>query len=148
VAQRLAIIGGNPAGMSAAANARRRDRDLDIVAFERGGYTSYSACGIPYHVAGTVEEADHLIARSPDQHRANGIDVRTRHQVVAIDLDRRELTVLDRNARTEATEPFDQLVVATGAHATRPPIPGMEATEPAHTIGAAQRLRSQAPTRS
>ena len=44
--RRLAIIGGDAAGMSAAAQARRRDADLDIVAFERGPYTSYSACGI------------------------------------------------------------------------------------------------------
>ena len=134
--QRLAIIGGDAAGMSAAANARRRDRDLEVVAFERGGYTSFSACGIPYHVAGLVDESDDLIARSPDQHRANGIDVRIRHEVLAVDLDRRELTVLDRNARRECTEPFDQLVVATGAHATAPPIPGVEATEPARTIDA------------
>jgi NADPH-dependent 2,4-dienoyl-CoA reductase/sulfur reductase-like enzyme len=69
--------------------------------------------------------------------------VRIRHEVVAIDLARRELTVLDRNARRESVEPFDQLVVATGAHATPPPIPGVEATEPARTIDAGERLRGQ-----
>jgi NADPH-dependent 2,4-dienoyl-CoA reductase/sulfur reductase-like enzyme len=143
VARRLVIIGGDAAGMSAAATARRRDRDLEVVAFERGGYTSFSACGIPYHVAGLVEESDDLIARSPDQHRANGIDVRIRSEVLAIDLGRRELTVLDRNARRESTEPFDQLVVATGAQATAPPIPGVEATEPARTIDAGERLSGQ-----
>ena len=45
--QRLAVIGGNPAGMSAASVAKRRDPDLEVVAFERGPYTSYAACGIP-----------------------------------------------------------------------------------------------------
>jgi NADPH-dependent 2,4-dienoyl-CoA reductase/sulfur reductase-like enzyme len=143
VADRLAIVGGDAAGMSAAANARRRDGDLEIVAFERGGHTSYSACGIPYYVAGLVDEADDLVARSPEQHRANGIDVRTRHAVTAIDLDRRTLTVRDLNARTESTEPFDRLVVATGAVATPPPIPGVEATEPARTIDGGERLRHQ-----
>ena len=53
--QRLAIIGGDAAGMSAASAARRRDDNLEIVAFERGPYTSYSACGIPYFVGGLVE---------------------------------------------------------------------------------------------
>ena len=86
--QRLAIVGGDAAGMSAASAARRRDPDLEIVAFERGPYTSYSACGIPYYVGGLVEEADRLISRSPEEHRANGIDVRTRCEVVAIDLAR------------------------------------------------------------
>jgi NADPH-dependent 2,4-dienoyl-CoA reductase/sulfur reductase-like enzyme len=143
MARRLAIIGGDAAGMSAAATARRRDRDLEIVAFERGGLTSYSACGIPYYVAGLVEDADDLVARSPDQHRANGIDVRVRHEVTAIDLDARTLTVHDRNARTDATERFDELVIATGATATPPPIPGVEATEAARTIAAGMRLRGQ-----
>jgi NADPH-dependent 2,4-dienoyl-CoA reductase/sulfur reductase-like enzyme len=143
MARRLAVIGGDAAGMSAAATARRRDGDLEIVAFERGGLTSYSACGIPYYVAGLVGDADDLIARSPTEHRAKGIDVRIRHEVTAIDLDARTLTVWDRNARTESTEGFDELVVATGATATPPPIPGVEGTEAARTIDAGMRLREQ-----
>jgi NADPH-dependent 2,4-dienoyl-CoA reductase/sulfur reductase-like enzyme len=137
----MAIIGGDAAGMTAAATARRRDPDREIVAFERGGRTSFSACGIPYYVAGLVDEADDLVARSPAEHRANGIDVRTRHEVVGLDLDRRELTVRDLNARTESIEPFDELVIATGATATPPPIPGAEATEAVRTIDAGAQLR-------
>ena len=138
--QRLAIIGGDAAGMSAASIARRRDEDLEIVAFERGLYTSYSACGIPYYVAGLVEDADRLISRSPEEHRAKGIDVRIRCEVVAIDLDARRLTVRSA-AGEETTEGFDQLVVATGAEPAPPPIPGVEAIEPAATVDAAERLR-------
>ncbi|HWV87653.1 MAG TPA: FAD-dependent oxidoreductase [Capillimicrobium sp.] len=141
--RRLAVIGGDAAGMSAAATARRRDRDLDIVAFERGGHTSYSACGIPYFVAGLVDEVGDLVARSPVEHRARGIDVRIRHEVVAIDLAARELTVRDLNARRELREPFDEVLVATGAAATPPPVPGVEATEAARTIDAGERLRDQ-----
>ena len=139
--QRLAIVGGDAAGMSAASAARRRDPDLEIVAFERGPYTSYSACGIPYFVGGLVEEADRLISRSPEEHRANGIDVRTRCEVVAIDLGARRLTVRSASGE-ESGEPFDQLVVATGAEAIRPPFPGAEAIEPAQTVDAAERLRA------
>src|SRR4051794_19174149 len=124
--ERLAIIGGDAAGMSAAAQARRREPDLDIVAFERGPYTSYSACGIPYFLAGDFTDSERLIVRSPAQHRARGIDMRTRHDVVGIDLAARELTVLDRDAGRERTEPFDRLVVATGAVAVAPPVPGTE----------------------
>ncbi|MCA1844835.1 MAG: NAD(P)-binding protein, partial [Actinobacteria bacterium] len=54
--ERLVVIGGDAAGMSAACQARRRrgPDDLDIVVFERGHHTSYSACGIPYLVADVV----------------------------------------------------------------------------------------------
>jgi NADPH-dependent 2,4-dienoyl-CoA reductase/sulfur reductase-like enzyme len=41
--ERLVVIGGNAAGMTAAAQARRRRPDLEIVVFERGQYVSYAA---------------------------------------------------------------------------------------------------------
>jgi NADPH-dependent 2,4-dienoyl-CoA reductase/sulfur reductase-like enzyme len=141
MAQRLAIIGGDAAGMSAASIARRRDEDLDIVAFERGEYTSYSACGIPYYVGGDVEDSQRLVSRDPAEHRKRGIDVRTGCEVLAIDLAARRLTVRTADDR-ETSEPFDQLVVATGAEAAPPPIPGAEAIEPARTIDAGERLRA------
>src|SRR5215813_13652758 len=83
--------------MTAASRARRRRRpeDLEIVAFERGPYTSYSACGIPYFVGDLVSDIDELVARTPDEHRRNGIDVRTGHEVVAVDNDRRRVRVRD-----------------------------------------------------
>ena len=140
MAQRLAIIGGDAGGMSAASIARRRDETLEIVAYERGAHTSYSACGIPYYVEGLVEDAERLISRSPEQHRANDIDVRTHAEVVAIDLGARTLTV--RSDDDESVEGFDQLVIATGAEASPPPIPGAEAIEPARTVDAGVRLRA------
>src|ERR671933_741519 len=101
MARRLAIVGGDAAGMSAASTARRRDPDLEVVAFERGPYTSYSACGIPYYVGGLFDDADRLISRSPEEHRANGIEVHTRTEVVAVDLDARTLTVRDHQSGQE-----------------------------------------------
>jgi NADPH-dependent 2,4-dienoyl-CoA reductase/sulfur reductase-like enzyme len=73
--RRLVIIGGDAAGMSAATQARRMTSpdELEIVTFERGSRTSYAACGLPYLVGGFVETPDRLIARTPEQHRANGI---------------------------------------------------------------------------
>ena len=57
MSRRLVVIGGDAAGMSAASQARKRrgTDELEIVAFERGRYTSYSACGIPYWISGAVE---------------------------------------------------------------------------------------------
>ncbi|MEA2247819.1 MAG: hypothetical protein QOH46_2348 [Solirubrobacteraceae bacterium] len=66
----------------------------------------------------------------------------TRHEVTAVDLDRRELVVRDLQSGEERTDGFDQLVLATGAEAVAPPIPGADATEPARTIDAAERFRA------
>jgi NADPH-dependent 2,4-dienoyl-CoA reductase/sulfur reductase-like enzyme len=132
VTERLVVIGGDAAGMTAAARARRRrdPEDLDIVAFERGAYTSYSACGIPYFVGDLLSDIDGLVARSPDEHRKNGIDVRTGHEVVAIDVNKRRVRVRDLAGDgdgDERDEPFDQLVVAAGSVPTRPDVPGVDA---------------------
>ncbi|MDT0531162.1 FAD-dependent oxidoreductase [Micromonospora sp. DSM 115977] len=123
MAQRLIVIGGDAAGMAAASQARRRrDRgDLEIVAFERGHFTSYSACGIPYWISGLVPERDQLIARDPETFREKfDIDVRLRHEVTAIDLDRREVTARDLDGGGEVRERFDTLMYATGAVPKKP----------------------------
>ena len=147
MAERLAIVGGDAAGMSAASTARRREPDLDVVAFERGPYTSFSACGIPFYVGGLFEDSDRLITRSPDEHRERGIDGPHAHRrSPPIDLDRRVLTVRDQSG-DERTEGFDQLVLATGAEAVAPDVPGADATEPARTIDAAERFRARARAR-
>ena len=119
------VVGGDAAGMSAASQARRRRRssaDLSIVAFERGRFTSYSACGIPYWVGGLVDDRDDLVAREPAVFRDEfAIDVRTRHEVVGIDLDRREVVAVALDeGRREVREPFDQLVYAAGAVPRQP----------------------------
>ncbi|GIE90625.1 FAD-dependent oxidoreductase [Actinoplanes regularis] len=120
---RLIVIGGDAAGMSAAAQARRgRGPDeLEIHAFELGRFVSYSACGIPYWIGGVVDGRDRLIARTPAEFRKAGIEVHTRHEVTGIDLDARTVTVRDLDAGSTRREGFDELVYATGATPVRPP---------------------------
>src|SRR5215207_1528502 len=128
-AQRLVVIGGDAAGMSAASQARKRRSpdELAIVAFERGRYTSYSACGIPYWISGAVEDMDKLVSRTPEKHRDNGIDMRTRTEVVGIDVAARTVRARDLNTGREYDEPYDDLVYATGSVPARPPVPGIDA---------------------
>jgi NADPH-dependent 2,4-dienoyl-CoA reductase/sulfur reductase-like enzyme len=123
---RLLVIGGDAAGMSAATQARRRAPNLEIVALERGRWTSYSACGIPYLVAGEVQRLEDLVARSPAEFRAMRIDVRTEHEVIGLDLDDRKAEVRNHLHGRTFTLGFDLLHVATGAVPLRPPLPGIE----------------------
>ncbi len=121
------MIGGDAAGASAASQARKRQPDLDVVMFERGRATSYSACGIPYWISGAVPDEAALVARTPEQHRAAGIDVRMRTEVVGIDLDRRTVSWRALDGGASGTEPYDDLVYATGSVPMRPPVPGIDA---------------------
>jgi NADPH-dependent 2,4-dienoyl-CoA reductase/sulfur reductase-like enzyme len=123
--ERLLVIGGDAGGMAAAAVARRRKPGLEIVALEKGRWTSYSACGIPYVIGGDVRSLDQLVARWPQEFRDKlRVDVRTGHEAVALDLDARRAEVRS-NDRTYRLG-FDLLHVATGGRPHRPPIPGID----------------------
>ncbi|MFF4907358.1 FAD-dependent oxidoreductase [Streptomyces sp. NPDC001260] len=127
--ERLVVIGGDAAGMSAASQARRSrgPDELEIVAFERGHFTSYSACGIPYWVGGDVSDRDQLIARTPREHRERDIDLRMRTEVTEIDVARGRVRARDVDSGTESWTSYDKLVIATGARPIRPDMPGADA---------------------
>ncbi|WP_326720138.1 FAD-dependent oxidoreductase [Streptomyces sp. NBC_00243] len=129
VTERLVVIGGDAAGMSAASQARRMrgPDELEIVAFERGHFTSYSACGIPYWVGGDVADRDQLIARTPEEHRERDIDLRMRTEVTEIDVAGARVRSLDLETGDEEWTPYDKLVIATGARPIRPDLPGADA---------------------
>jgi NADPH-dependent 2,4-dienoyl-CoA reductase/sulfur reductase-like enzyme len=129
VTKRLVIIGGDAAGMSAATQVRRMKTvaEFEIVAFERSSRTSYAACGLPYLVGGLVDSPASLIARTPEQHRAKGIDVRTRHEVTAIDIRASHVTVRDIASGLESAVHYDELLISTGASGILPNWPGIGA---------------------
>ncbi|HEX6418337.1 MAG TPA: FAD-dependent oxidoreductase [Acidimicrobiales bacterium] len=127
MSDRLVVIGGDAAGMSAAMQVRRRQPGREIVVLERGRWTSYSACGIPYLVGGLVGDLDDLVARSPAEFRDDhDIDVRLGHEAHAIDLDARTVEAWDARAGRSVRVGFDVLHVATGARPLRPDLPGID----------------------
>jgi NADPH-dependent 2,4-dienoyl-CoA reductase/sulfur reductase-like enzyme len=122
--EKLVVIGGDAAGMSAAAQARRlKDAGvLDITVLEQGPEVSYSACGIPYWVGDQVSDRDALIARVPSWFESRDIDVRMGTRAESVDLDAATVTAADGRRF-----PYDALVVATGGRPLRPTVPGLDA---------------------
>ena len=121
------VIGADAGGMTAAMQARRRRPDLEIVALEKGRWTSYSACGIPYVVGGTVDSLEDLVVRTPEEFAAkSNIDARVQHEATAIDLDKREVEVRDHAGDRTYRLGFDILQIGTGAKAMRPDLPGVD----------------------
>ena len=112
------IIGGVAGGMSAATRLRRLDEEATIVVFERGGYVSFANCGLPYFVGGVIEERSSLLLQTPESLAARfRLDVRIRHDVTAIDRMNRTVRVTDLASGATFDEPYDRLILATGAAA-------------------------------
>lgn len=137
---RIVVIGADAAGASAASGIKRAQPDWDVIMLDRGTYTSYAACGLPYWVAGQISQKSHLIARSPEQHRANGLDVRLKHDVTNIDVDAATVSVTSPDG--ELTLGYDGLMIATGAAPITPPVSGVHAPNvfAVHTISGVEPL--------
>ena len=124
---RIVVIGGVAAGMSAASQARRRDPKCEVIVLHRGRDISYSACGMPYNIGDPTRALDDLVIVSAEVARGErGIDVRTRHEVVGIDIARRVVDVIDLDAASAYPMTWDRLVLANGAEAVRPQLPGLD----------------------
>ena len=118
---KLVVVGGVAGGASAAARVRRLDAGAEIVIFERGEHVSFSNCSLPYYLGGVVESDEDLIMMFPEDFKNNhDIDVYTRHEVTAINRDRKTVTVKDLNTGEVYEEAYDKLVLSPGA---RPVLP-------------------------
>ena len=124
--KRLVIVGADAAGMSAASEARRADPALEIIAYDRGGFASYSQCGLPYWIGGVVEDRGKLIARTVGEFAKQRITVKLHHEVTAIDPARGAIRVHDRASNREFSTAYDHLMIATGATPVRPQVPGLD----------------------
>ncbi|MDT4961745.1 MAG: CoA-dependent sulfur oxidoreductase [Pseudonocardiales bacterium] len=123
--QRLVVVGGGAAGMSAASAARRLDPDLDIVVLEAGGYAAYGMCGLPYYLSGVVAGAEALLAYPPSFFREQRrVDLRLHTPVTRLDPDHQVVHFREngRDARLE----YHRLIVTTGATPVVPPLRGLD----------------------
>ncbi len=126
--KKIVVVGANAGGMTAASKLRREQPEWEIIAFERGSYTSYAACGIPYYIAGDVKSKENLIARKPEVFiEKQNIDVRIRHEVLEIDIRNKQVKVKNLDKNEEFIESWDELLIATGSSAIFPDVQGIDA---------------------
>lgn len=118
---KVIVVGGVAAGASAAARLRRLDEKAEIIIFEQGEHVSFSNCGLPYHLGGTIPDADDLVLMTPRAFKArHNIEVRVNSRVTAIDRKAKTVTVQPKEGPAY-TERYDKLILAPGA---APIVPG------------------------
>lgn len=130
---RIIIVGGVAAGMSAAAKAGRINKDADIVIYEKTDIVSWGACGLPYFVGNFYEDPNNMIARPVEKFIEAGMNIKIRHEVIAVDPIKKMVTIKNLETGDIFTDSYDKLMIATGAHAIIPPIKNIE-TEGVHLL--------------
>lgn len=124
---RIIVIGGVAAGMSAAAAAKRQDKDAEVIVYERGEYISYGACGLPFFIANKDQKPEELLSLTPKLAlEKKGVDVRTGCEIVEIDTVNKKVHVKCAKDNTKEHTSYDKLIIATGASPVKPEIPGID----------------------
>lgn len=124
--ERLVVIGGVAAGMSAASSFKRIKPEAEAIVLEKDYFISYGACSLPYFISDEVKDFSQLISLTPEMATERGIKVMTRHEALKVDCDKKEVHARDLEREIDLVFPYDRLVVATGGLPIRPPLPGID----------------------
>jgi len=121
--EHLVVVGGVAAGLAAAMEARRRAPAFDITVLEKTGDVSYGACGLPYVISGLIPALERLIVHTPEYFRErHQINLQLNAEALEIFPAKSSLRVRQDGAEREIG--YTNLVLATGAAAICPPLPG------------------------
>jgi NADPH-dependent 2,4-dienoyl-CoA reductase/sulfur reductase-like enzyme/rhodanese-related sulfurtransferase len=113
-------------GASAAAKARRVDENADIQVFERGPYISFANCGLPYFIAGEIDDRAKLIVMTPERFwERSRVRALVNHEVLSIDRARKRILVRRPDGESREVS-YDKLVLSQGAKPIVPAIPGAD----------------------
>ncbi len=122
---RVVVIGGDAAGMSCASQVKRQMPGAEVVVYEKGDWVSYAACGMPYYIGGAVAELDDLVAvTAEDFRKKRHIDLKLGYEATSIDVAEKTVSVRAPDG-TVADQPYDRLMIATGARPIVPPFEGV-----------------------
>ena len=117
---KIIIIGGVAAGAKTAAKVKRSLPEAEVHIYTKDNYVSYSACGMPYYIAGDFQNWEQLIVRSKEEFEKNGIHIHTRHLVTKIIPKEKKIIVKNIDADELLYVVYDKLVISTGAEPIKP----------------------------
>ncbi len=125
---KMVIVGGVAGGASAAAKARRVNESAEITMFERGPFVSFANCGLPYYVGDIIADREDLLLQTPEKFwKRFRVMVKVRHEVLSIHRNDRIVKVKNLESGALLDVPYDKLILAPGAGAIVPEIPGVSA---------------------
>lgn len=122
---KLVVIGGSDAGISAGLRAKELSPDTEVALILADRYPNFSICGLPFYLSGEVDNWKTLAHRTADEIEKKGIRLFPEHRVTAVVPGRKHVLAADAEGRG-TTFPYDRLVIATGGASVVPKLPGID----------------------
>jgi NADPH-dependent 2,4-dienoyl-CoA reductase/sulfur reductase-like enzyme len=134
------IIGNGPAAIAAATEIRCLDAEGEIVLISKEMVPYYSPCPLAEYVENSIPR-DHLFLKDAHFYTEQRITTHLGYAVTAVDTRALQVTATDGTRTLQVS--FDRLLIAAGARAVMPPIPGLSDGTGVHalkTIGDADHI--------
>lgn len=130
---KIVIVGGVAGGMSAATRLRRLNESAEIIVLEKGPYVSFANCGLPYYIAGEIEDRGDLLVQTPEALKARfDLDVRPNSEATSIDAENKTVVVQNNNEEYELS--YDKLILSPGAKPFIPDADGLDEADNIFTL--------------
>jgi NADPH-dependent 2,4-dienoyl-CoA reductase/sulfur reductase-like enzyme/rhodanese-related sulfurtransferase len=148
--KKIIVIGGSAAGPKAASRARRLDENATITIYQKASDLSMASCGYPYYIGGFFNDRNQLLCSPAGVVRdskfflnAKNINAVVNTEVTAIDRKNKRIEFTNLLTGEKGSDSYDKLVIATGASARKPPVPGieLEGVTTLHSLSDADYLR-------
>jgi len=114
------IIGAGPAGVNAAEHLRKNDPQGEITLLAAEDAPPYSRMAIPYFLVGDIQPEGTYLRKDANHYASLGINV-LHGRVSSVDTTAKTVAILGGESLS-----YDKLLVATGATAVKPPVPGVD----------------------
>ena len=114
------IVGAGPAGVTAAETLRKIDPAGNVVLVGNEPDPPYGRMAIPYFLIGKVGPEGTYLRKGENHYENLGIDYK-QGEVESVSPDKSALTLVGGEELA-----YDKLLVATGSHAIKPPVDGLD----------------------
>ncbi|MCK5087574.1 MAG: FAD-dependent oxidoreductase [Melioribacteraceae bacterium] len=123
IPRKIIVVGGNAAGPSAAAKAKRINPDAEVILFEAGEFISTGTCELPYLISGEIDDHRKIVYFTPESFlKSKGVKVYNKHFVESIDRNSKRVLVKNLNDGTSIEFEYDKLILTTGSVVKKLPV--------------------------
>lgn len=123
---KVAIIGSTHAGTFSAIQVKKQHPDAEVTVFEQHSTVSFLSCGIALWLGNHVSDEQRMFYETPASMNAQGIEMKMQHEVVAVNLAKKNIQAKNLLTGKLLSETFDKIVITTGSKPLKPNISGID----------------------